>query len=128
MGLQHTFTIKASIAEGFEPTGEFRGPRPGDWIIASDGEVMLSRSESPYPRMILRPVWTWPECVQPGWWLSHNVYGVWFLSEKEPMPNTVSWEFGCRCVRISDDITRALRLTLPPLSEDWKKSPRQKPL
>lgn len=123
-----TFEITADVPEGWEVTGEYRPPRKGDqYLRPMDRRVEVAGWDFDNDCIIIRPAWQWPEFIRPGWWLSHNCYGNWFLSEKEPKPNGVSWEFGCLVIGITSDIVRAFNLTLPPLSEDWRKSPRQKP-
>jgi len=67
----------------YEPTGEYRSPVEGEAFMFDDDLSVAKRvSGRSGPRIILRPVWTWPEWLG-GWGIAKDKEGGtwWYSSE-----------------------------------------------
>lgn len=68
-----TFQITADIPEGYEPTGEFRTPKEGEYSISTGGcrhgVHKWSEDGNSGPRVILRKAWHPPKCFPNGAWV-----------------------------------------------------------
>lgn len=54
-----TFTVEAEVPEGYEMTGELRGPKYGEYFINSDGNVEECYTSFNMHRIILRKTERW---------------------------------------------------------------------
>lgn len=54
-----TFTVEAEVPEGYEMTGELRGPKYGEYFINSDGNVEECYTGFGVHRIILRKTERW---------------------------------------------------------------------
>jgi hypothetical protein len=127
-----TFQITAEIPEGYEPTGEFRGVSKGEHYITMLGDVLLSTGDDPrseLPRVILRPVWQWPEFIKPGTWFAYHSNFTFSLFSDQPKEARDCW---CRQngigteVYLTEQEAALIGFPLPPRG-DWRQSLRQKP-
>jgi hypothetical protein len=114
-----TFEITADVPDGFEVGScELVDTRPqtrGD----SDGTYLLSR-------IILRPVWKWPEWIRSGSWIAQGKCGLWRIFRSEPYESFGTW--------LSEGNDHGWTITkdgpidfTPPFCTNWRQSKRQKP-
>ena len=54
-----TFTVEAEVPEGYEMTGELRGPRHGEYFLNSDGNPEECYTSFGMHRIILRKTERW---------------------------------------------------------------------
>lgn len=54
-----TFTVEAEVPEGYEMTGELRGPRHGEYFLNSDGNAEECYTSFGMHRIILRKTERW---------------------------------------------------------------------
>ncbi|AMV20461.1 hypothetical protein [Planctomyces sp. SH-PL14] len=126
---QMTFQITAEIPEGYEDRADWRPPRRGEQFLNILNQVETSSGDwGEQCRLVLYPIWKWAEWIKAGTWICHNKGGAFFISEKKPIANSVSWEFDGPVVRVDRDFRSFTNFTLPPICTDWRKSLRQKPL
>jgi hypothetical protein len=106
----------------YEPTGEFREPKHKEVFINVLGEVEeANHSFSGDKRIILRPVWTWPEELK-GWGIVKSKDSkelFWF--EACPVRDSVCWvpAWKTESVRLAV-LCEAIGFT-PPVITDWTK-------
>lgn len=72
-----TLTINVTIPDGYEATGEYRGPSIGEWFLTMAGNACqcLSHHQSVETRIILRKIWALPDWFQPDWILEQKFSG-----------------------------------------------------
>ena len=121
-----TFQVTADIPEGYEPTGEYRELRSGEFGLF-EGTAFPSQCD-PLEYPVLRPLWQWPEWIKPGCWIALDRGGNWWLYTHEPQLHGGTWSSGCgRACPINEDFSGVIDFTPPPCT-DWRQSKRQKPL
>lgn len=121
--------IKDEVGTMYEPTGEYRKPRPGDFFAANhytsnDIEVKSClRDNHAIARIILRPKWTWPSWL--GGWGFTKGRGGYICWTSEPVvknSNEGVWQRYGDCEIVPAD---ALKLIypgfIPPVITDWTK-------
>lgn len=119
-------TIDVPIPDGYEATGEFRDPKPGELRIGKYGNICTSECVDGR-RIILRKSFVWPEWVKDGMWYTRDYDGEERLHLDEPRLISVH-----RWSSADDDLTLcsirkwAKFPEVPPC--DWKQSKRQKPM
>jgi len=104
----------------YEPTGEFRAPKVGDWFLNVNGNVEYAdfNLESNV-RIILRPVWTWPEWLG-GYCFAMNENGgmLWHSTQCQRVPNI--WLSAGHQATMSTLVAIHPGFT-PPTITDWTK-------
>lgn len=131
-----TFQITTDVPDGYEATGEFRVPKKGEHFIASingfgDRFYLATYDyDDGINRIILRPVWKWPEFVKPGTWLAMDKNGNWVFYETQPQIESIGVQTewlpkGCAFV-LAGAFKSFFNFTPPPCT-DWRTSLRQKP-
>lgn len=104
----------------YEPTGEYRIPKTGEWYWNDDAAVLAEYSHySHYP--ILRPKWTWPlingEPLK-GWGFAMDSGGSVWLYENDPGRSNVSWG-PCHAIINASTLSKCLPNFTPPTITDW---------
>lgn len=115
-----------SDGDEYEPTGEFRRPRIGDYYAVNHYETdelqvkLAADNDHAICRIILRPNWKWPTELK-GWGFAKDPGArgwVWWY-ETEPTRGTGSWHHkkGGVCKAVS--LLAAFGIS-PPEITDWR--------
>lgn len=111
--------IRDAAGNRYEPTGEWRRPKKGEWLLnivgcaekaAYDFEIHY------YP--ILRPIWQWPDWLG-GWGIASDIKGelYWYQKPARSVFNTWLSDSGPAC---SVDVIAAIHPSfVPPTITDW---------
>ena len=124
------FTITADVPDGYEPTGEYRKPKAGEYINFSGIRHVTDGHLYGNDYVILRPVWKWPEFVKPGCWIAMDKNGNWAFYDEEPhitLNGGNEWLPRGAAFVMAGEVANFFNFTPPPCT-DWKLSKRQKPL
>lgn len=128
--IQYDETKLVYNGKQYEPTGEFRVPRKGEFCISQRGTPVTFMSEQytepdAYPRIILREAWEWPSWLK-GWGIAMDECGAMYLYEEEPVmcEKTGTWdeqgEENYRSVDCLNPWWVEVRGLTPPTITDWK--------
>ena len=102
----------------YEPTGEFRNVKDGEVFLNSSGMCERSCHDLGFPRIILRPVWTWPDALK-GWGIAADRDGQLWWHETEAILDESEWDSDGEIFDIEPAATM-LGFT-PPTIHDWTK-------
>ncbi len=121
----YTITLPELVLDGvrYEPTGEYREPLKGEWLLNDSRRVQVAHENWFCSRHILRPIWTWPEWLK-GWGIVKNGEGGLLVLCQSPVsirsPSSKLWDF-CN-VRAETLGTFEIHCDFtPPVITDWTK-------
>ena len=112
--------LTGSDGTRYEPTGEYRRPKIGDWFLDTTERICRAGTNSFSGRyIILRPVappYVWPEGLR-GWGWAMDENGSVYLFLDQPAMRDGKW-FG-RGVYQAEAVT-AITGHKPPVITDWR--------
>ena len=110
--MNNTITID-NVPSGFELTGEYRGPRAGEYFFACDGDAELNEYDCLARYPILRKAWQAPAWMPKGCWLYKAPYG-WFVTPHKPSPQGDYHSMTCAVSVHTDDLASLHGETFTP--------------
>lgn len=118
-------TLELEVPEGWELTGEYRAPKPGDYFINSRGRVFdYCSTQLTTPKPIVRRVWQWPEWLKAGW-TAMDKNGIWWAYTEKPRVSGNGWT--SPGIGIYEVINSQLLDFTPPPCDGWRQSLRKNP-
>lgn len=112
--------IKDAAGNEYEPSGEYREPKEGDWFLhySEHAAKALCSGSIGMRQIILRPLWTWPVWLG-GWGIAMDKSGRILWHESEAALWADRWESTGR--RFLLEHFKALLPTfVPPVITDWQ--------
>jgi len=103
----------------YEPTGEFRNVSDGEVFLNYSGMCERAHHDLGFPRIILRPVWTWPEWLG-GWGIAKDKDGGTWWYSSECYSNGNEWLEKDQRNGVMVAIENFQNFT-PPTITDWTK-------
>jgi hypothetical protein len=81
---KQSVVLELEVEAGYEPTGEYRSPVPGDWCLMHDGRAWRCDCRGIGSQLILRKTWQPPKWLPDGCWV-YKYDDVWRVSKTNPV-------------------------------------------